>query len=154
MKQEVAGDVTARAVAMRLLSRREHSQLELRRKLRRRGYDEGIIESVIDRLITDNLLSDERFAQALVYTRTERGYGPLRIAYDLRESGVGAELIESVVDADSETWRSRLCEILLKKFGAEPPTDYKEWARRANYLQRRGFSTSLVRAALKIDDSE
>lgn len=154
MKQEVGGDVTARTVAMQLLSRREHSQLELRRKLRCRGYDEGIIESVIGQLITDNLLSDERFAQALVYSRTERGYGPIRIAHDLRECGVGAELIDSVVDADSETWRARMCNTLLKKFGAGPPSDYKEWARRANYLQRRGFSTSLVRSVLKINDSD
>lgn len=154
MKQEVAGDVTVRAMAMRLLSRREHSQFELRRKLRHRGYDEVIIESVIGQLITDNLLSDERFAQALVYSRTERGYGPIRIAYDLRACGVAAELIDSVVDADSESWRERACNTLHKKFGAGPPSDYKEWARRANYLQRRGFSTSLVRSVVKINDSD
>jgi len=154
VKQEETGEVAARAAAMRLLSRREHSRLELRVKLRRRRYAEEIIESVIDQLIIDNLLSEERFARALVVTRTERGYGPIRIAHDLRESGVGAELIDLVVDADSETWRVRLCDILLKKFGAEPPNDYKEWARRANYLQRRGFSTSMVRSVLKVYDSD
>jgi regulatory protein len=49
-----------RVVAMDLLSRREHSTYELTQKLKKRGFDMDAIETALDRLQQENLLSDSR----------------------------------------------------------------------------------------------
>ncbi|MGI9025725.1 MAG: regulatory protein RecX, partial [Burkholderiaceae bacterium] len=91
----------ARAVG--LLARREHSRVELARKLQRYlepDDDASEIDRVLDRLQAQNLLSDARFAQALVTQRAPR-YGDLRMRRDLRDRGV--ESIEA--DAAMEKLR-------------------------------------------------
>ena len=48
---------------MSLLVRREHSRMELLGKLTRRGFDAAACEEVLDALVEENALSDERFAE-------------------------------------------------------------------------------------------
>ena len=54
----------ARHSALRLLARREHSQYELRRKLKARGYGERLVDELLAELITERFLSDTRYAAA------------------------------------------------------------------------------------------
>jgi len=51
-------------VAIGLLSRREHSILELKRKLGQKSFTEDEIEQAIQRLLDNNLLSEERFTES------------------------------------------------------------------------------------------
>src|SRR5689334_5576587 len=74
--------------ALRLLARREHSVEELRHKLLRRGYAATPVETVVRQLANRRLISDVRFAGALVRTRSARGYGPVRIRAELRRQGI------------------------------------------------------------------
>ena len=90
-----ARSLLARAVS--LLSRREHSRVELRRKLLRSlQVDEtpADLDRVLDELQAQRLLSDRRFAASLVRQRSAR-YGDLRLERDLRDRGV------SSADADA-----------------------------------------------------
>ncbi|HHO68381.1 MAG TPA: regulatory protein RecX, partial [Gammaproteobacteria bacterium] len=89
---------------MRLLARREHSVLELRRKLEQRGWQGGPLDEVLDSLVDQNLLSDRRFAEVYTRTRIERGYGPLRIRAELRERGIDAALAEAALEAEAPDW--------------------------------------------------
>jgi regulatory protein len=59
-KPETAADV--RRVAMDLLARREHSVLELTRKLQARGFEPQLVDAALQQLVADGLLSDARFA--------------------------------------------------------------------------------------------
>jgi energy-coupling factor transporter ATP-binding protein EcfA2 len=79
--------------ALRLLARREHSRAELARKLASEGSLEEIA-SVLDQLEQAGLLSDRRFAEALVFSRAAR-FGAARLRHDLKARGVAEEIYKS-----------------------------------------------------------
>ena len=66
-------------MAMNWLSRREHSQLELRDKLAKRDVPADVIDATVIALVADGLLSDDRFAEAFVASRVRKGQGPVGI---------------------------------------------------------------------------
>jgi len=131
-----------------MLTRREHCESELRQKLIAKRHDANVVDAIVAELKAENLQSDERFADAYVYARTERGDGPLRITYELRKRGVAASLIERAVSPHSERWTERLAQLRQKRFGDAQPNDFKEWTRQANYLQRRGYSVEQIHSIL------
>ena len=134
--------------AMRLLAGREHSRLELARKLSPRFDDRAAIDQVIARLEALQLLSDQRFAAAYAGSRLRRGFGPVRIALELRERGIDAELVEETLAALEVDWQQQISAICRQKFGAQPAGDRREQARRGRFLEQRGFSAAAIRELL------
>lgn len=139
------------ARALKLLARREHSVLELRRKLEQRGCEEAPLEAVLERLGAERLLSDRRFAESYVRGRAERGYGPLRIRAELRERGIDAALADGPL-GETGDWTERARAARRKRFGSAVPADYREKARQMRFLQQRGFDGEQIRAALLAHD--
>jgi len=68
---------------MDFLARREHSEVELRRKLTTRGFDADLVETTLADLVAENLLNNARFAESFVYSRFQRGTGPQKIHAEL-----------------------------------------------------------------------
>ena len=126
--------------AVNLLARREHSRAELIKKLLLKGFSETDIGSVIEQLNQAGLQSDERFAEAYVRYRAGSGYGPIRIALELRERGVSELLIEQFVDHNDPDWVDRAKSVHIKKFKGGMPQDFNERAKHMRFLQYRGFS--------------
>ena len=147
-------DDDARATALRLLARREHSAVELAGKLRARGFEEPAVERCIAELAGERLLSDERFVESFVRSRIDRGQGPYRIRAELQERGVAAEAIDAGLEQAEVEWAALAAEQRRRRFGAERPSEFKERARQARFLQYRGFSAEQIRAALESDDWE
>lgn len=137
--------------ALRLLARREHSRHELERKLRAKGHVEAAIARVLDELTASDLVSDQRTAEAYVTARMRKGYGPRRLRQELHERGVEDDLIVPLLDRYGEDWQERLALVAEKKFGPEAATDRKELARRARFLEYRGFPPDLVSRYLRGD---
>lgn len=135
----------ARAVA--LLSRREHSRLELFRKLAPHAASEEELEQMLDHLARENWQSDERFAQSLVHRQSAK-HGTSRILNTLRQHGLDAENLSDLKDNLRETELDRAREVWLKKFG-KAPADAKEHARQIRFLASRGFSPELLRTILR-----
>ena len=73
---------------IRLLADREHSRLELRRKLLARDYDPLVVEEALRSLERQGLLSDERFTEQYINVLKRKGFGPLRMRALLRERGI------------------------------------------------------------------
>lgn len=140
--------------AMDLLSRREHAVAELSRKLAAAGYEQASVQDAVAQLVTDGLVSDERFAEAFVRYRAERGYGPLHIQAELRERGVDDSVTATYLDPSDSQWLQRCEEVRVKRFGTVRPEDFKERARQARFLQYRGFSAEQVRRTLDGHDFE
>ena len=69
--------------ALDIISRREHSEKELENKLLKKFESSELIDLVIERLKTNNLLNDERYAEMYVRIRKRKGFGPKRIGYEL-----------------------------------------------------------------------
>jgi regulatory protein len=137
---------------MDLLARREHSVDELRSKLRARGFDDELaVAGELERLCAEGLLSDARFAEAYAHAHRLRGQGPLRIAAELRERAVPAEVIEACVDPLDRIWSELAQAARCKRFGSAIPQEFNERARQARFLRYRGFTEEQVRSALSGD---
>ncbi len=110
------------------------------------------IDTVLDELEQDGLLSDERFTESLVTTRRSQGHGPLRIRHDLKQKGVATPIIHRWLDERSDEWMELIHRVRRQKFGEMPPGDLKERARQARFLQSRGFTAEQIHKTLKSDE--
>ncbi len=137
----------AYAAALRLLARREHSALELRRKLEQRGFAASLIGSALDRSRQEGYLSDARFAGSLARHRAEQGYGELRIRAELAQHGVeGPAVAQAFAELDDD-WVERAVRQVRRHFRT-PPQDATETARMLRHLTQRGFPPGVARRAL------
>lgn len=141
-------------VALRLLTRREHSCFELRRKLQERGYSLDQINPELESLIEQGLLSDSRFAECYLRARAGKGYGPVRIEMELQQGGVAAEIIDETLDKADIDWLELAHRVRQKRFGAKVPTDFPTRARQMQFLQYRGFNTDQIKKILMQDRFE
>ena len=128
-----------RARALRHLARREHSRAELERKLSAHAEGAGELEALLDELQSKGQLSNARFAEGRARILS-RKYGAARIRQDLRGRGVAEELIQRALPGD-EIDRAKA--ILARRYRT-PAASREERARRARFLQARGFSAELV----------
>ena len=141
-------DSQLRDRALRLLSQREHSHCELRRKLLERGSAVEAVDQLLAHLRDTGLQSDRRFAEALARSRVARGYGPLRIRSDLARRGVAAPLARQALDALDVDWAEALRREHASRYSEGPPPDLEEKARRWRALERRGFTVAQLRDLL------
>ena len=144
----------AEAKAFRLLTLRAHSEKELRAKLRVGGYTADVIEAVVRRCQELGYLNDELFArQRARALAVNRLAGDRRIAFDLREKGVDAELIEhAIAQVRGELGEEDAVARLLRKKIRERPVaslSEREKASLARSLMGKGFPTSLILKMLK-----
>ena len=137
----------ARAQAIRLLARREHSRRELCGKLTRRGHALEVAEIVVDELAEQGLQSEARFVEVFVRTALARGQGPLKIRAGLRARGVDGGLAEGALDSATD-WDALARAALSKRFGEGPAQGRSEWGRRARFLAGRGFPSDVVAKVL------
>lgn len=137
---------------MRLLSRREHSEQELKAKLLSRDVPAACVASVLADLKQRGYLSDRRFTEMFVRSRMQRGQGPVKIRQELCARGVTDDVIEQYLDPSDRMWESVLRKAWSKKFGEAVPGDYKEWAKQARFLQSRGFTAQQIRRVVSFQD--
>ncbi len=136
------------ASAMNALARREHSVYELRQKLGRKTESADLLDEVIEALLTDDLVSDERFAHMLCRSRFNKGVGPVRLEHELNQHQIRSQWIDESMAEYADAWVDHLQSLNIRKYGELPPQDYKAWAKRARFFQQRGFTTSQIQQAI------
>jgi regulatory protein len=146
---DAANPAEIREAALRVLALREHSRLELVRKLTRKGWSEPVVEQVVDELAEANLQSDERYAESYVRQRAGKAYGPVRIRAELAERGIGQAQAARALAAESPDWFAIAADWYEKRFGSEPPADLKEKSRRQQAMARRGFAHEHIRELME-----
>lgn len=140
---------SAQQKALELLSHREHSTWELRQKLLNRQFPPAEVDQALQTLQQGGLQSDERYAQALVDVRRNRGYGPVRIEKELRQHRIEGEIIQQVLQPQDGEWMAQARQAREKRFGEALPALPREKAKQAQFLYYRGFTGEQVRAALR-----
>jgi regulatory protein len=186
--------LSLKARALQWLAQREHSRLEMRRKLlralRARAaaspsdpatvalFDlpaaQAEVDALLDWLVSQRYLSDERFADSRVHARATR-FGARRIQQELSQHGLSLTSEQTVALRDSELERAQ--HILNRRFGARlgpiaqsgeecndaettPPSAEQpgrwtldragaERARKARFLAGRGFSAEVIRRVIR-----
>lgn len=137
-----------KARALRHLVRREHSRAELARKLAPYAESADAIAQVLDFLLSKNQQSDARYAEERVRVLS-RKYGAARVRHNLKAKGIGDEILKRI-PIEGEFERARA--ILERKYRV-PAASPQERARRARFLQGRGFSTEVILRLVRLDDN-
>lgn len=139
------------AHALDLLSRREYSQLELKRKLMPYAESSEEVEEVLAQLAARNWQSDVRFAETFIASKS-RKHGSLRLKQELAMKGIEQRVVASLLP-DCETELQHAHEVLRKKF-KQPAQTMQEKQKQIRFLLYRGFSMDTVMKTLKIDWDE
>jgi len=138
-----------RAYAYRLLGAREHAVEELRQKLQRKWPD-GDVDGLVEALVEEHLLSDQRFVESFVRSRIQRSQGPLKIRSELRARGVSDALIGAELDGPRHDWTDLAAVWLRRQHpGSMEYMDKTKYYRR---LLNRGFTHDQAMDALKQAD--
>ena len=139
-----------KARALRLLARREHSRDELARKLSPHAGSSQLLEGVLAELQGKKQLSEERYAEERARWLA-RKYGAAKIRQDLQSKGVEGELAQRVTSGLDEVEKAR--QILARKYRNHGMTR-EERAKRARFLQSRGFSYETIRSVISDAEAE
>lgn len=142
-----AGDrFRAEHSSLRLISLREHSRAELELKLRKRGFGDRDTAIVLDRLVEEGLVDDERYAELWVESRVVRkNEGPMVLIARLRAHGVSREIARTVV---SRVVGEEVEVSLVRRFlAAEGGIPSREDPALRERLRKAGFSSQSVREA-------
>lgn len=139
--------------ALRLLSRREHSKHELRKKLLEREFEVEQVDTALAKMLEHDLQSDERFVKASINMRANSGHGPRRIKAELGQHQLEEGQLETAM-ADSEVdWTANARQIVIRRFG-KGELDFKTRNKAMNFLLRRGFSFDDAKLAVSPSEDE
>lgn len=147
--------LSLKARAVNYLSRREHSRLELTRKLALHAESEDQVSKVLDDLAQQGFFSETRFAESLVTRRAAR-FGTLRVRQEMQQHRLSIELMEPLLADLKQSEISRAQAVWFKRFGAEPrlasessKDEAVENARQQRFLAQRGFSAEAIQVVLR-----
>lgn len=142
-----APQLSLKGRALRFLSMREHSRLELKRKLSKYAEEGDDVDALLDFLEKNNWLSQERFSESLIHRRAAR-YGNSRIVAELQSHGVAGEALQQLRCGLADSEVARASDVWQRKFGAVA-TDAEGRGKQMRFLMQRGFSQKAVRAAMR-----
>jgi len=143
MMRRPALEPTLKGRALRLLSQREHSRLELERKLAAHESEPGQLTRVLDELQARGFISDERVVESVIHRRAAK-IGTARVKQELQAKGLTGEAVADALDQLRCTELERAREVWARKFG-EPAADPQNKARQIRFLMSRGFAAEVVR---------
>ncbi len=147
MTNPPSSDSDAFNIALRLLSRCDRSETQLRDKLQQRGFSDSTIATTIERCYDYRYLDDRRYAlnRARTLMRTGKGVGA-RILADLRQRGIAGDLARAALEEVGAEFS--LAELFAQELARRFPNfNYssasdRERRRVIGYFQRRGFPLS------------
>ena len=137
--------------ALGLLTRREHSRLELARKRQQRGVERAQADVAIGKLTEAGWQDDGRFAESLLRNRASGGYGPAYIRAELATHGLGSEIIAAVMGGFESDWGENARDLLQRRHPQALAGDRDARRKAADFLLRRGFGMEHVRAAMEAE---
>ena len=144
--------IRARKAAAAHTAHTPKTQRELDQHLRQRKFSEPARRSALETLAQSGTVDDERVTEWFIRNRRRRrDMGPLRLEAELRARGIpspiAAERVhEALAGADLAAECLALARRSAKRF--EPLTEATQRRKLATFLQRRGYESEWVRAAL------
>lgn len=138
--------------ALRALAARDHSRVELERKLASSEEVPGELAKVLDDLAAKGFLDDQRAADSLAHRRGQK-LGTARVVQEMRSRGIELQAIESAAEQLKATELERAREVWRKKFG-EPALDAVARGKQMRFLISRGFSSEIIRRVIAGADDD
>lgn len=137
-------------VALRLLSKRDRTEAELKEKLRKKGFSEKIIDETVTYLKQKGFIDDSKFILRAIQIAEDKFFGKMGLKNYLMRKGIDKELLQSLPELDELSIARKLLE--RKKHLIKDTLNEKKKAKIAGFLLRRGFSWDTVNRCLKLAD--
>jgi len=144
--------------AVRLLTRREFCEFEMRQRLAGREFEDDVISVAINRLKQDGYLSELRFAESYLRSRLNRGESPWLAAKRAKQKGAESVAVDAALVELTECYDAE--QVARDLISARDPTglrfnEERVWQRQARFLRNKGFATDIILRALKanVEDS-
>ena len=133
--------------ALKYLANREHSRVELLRKLAPHAESQEEVEAALDDLEARGLLSAERFAESMLHRKASR-FGAARIQAELAQHRLPSDIAQAALRSLKDTELARAHAVWVRRYG-EVASDAQEKARQMRFLTARGFAADVVRRVVK-----
>ena len=125
---------------------------DVRDKLKTFDIPQKEKDEILDYLLNNRFVDDERFAKSFVRGKiNQSGWGVNKIRFHLIQKGIDKEIIEEALEqTDEEAYRQRLIDILKTKSKIVKAANAFEKKRKlAAYAMQKGFEGNLVWDILK-----
>lgn len=144
--------VSLRARALQLLARREHTRLELKRKLAPHAADPGELDTLFEELTARGWLAETRVAEQVIHSRRRR-FGSRRIRQELLAKGVAEEVVAAALPQLKESELEAALAVWRRKFKAPPGTN-AERGRQVRFMQGRGFTMETILKVIRSGETD
>lgn len=146
--------------ALRLLSGREYSRMELERKLKAHEQAPGQLAKALDELQVKGFIDERRVLESVVHRRSAK-LGAARIRQELQNKGLDAGAVKDAVNGLQSTELERARAIWRKKFGMSLPAaesrqslSAAERGKQMRFLASRGFGAEIIRRVVAGDSGD
>ncbi|MCR2821992.1 recombination regulator RecX [Lederbergia panacisoli] len=149
--------------AINFLSYRMRSEDEIRQHLKKKEWDEPVIQAVLMKLVERKYVDDLEFAAAYVRTQVNGGKkGPLTIKQELKQKGIKELFIEKAMDEYSEEKQIEHAIQLGNKLASQNNNLSETFLKQKieQFLMTKGFPFNIISVAIeeieyeKDDDDE
>ena len=138
--------------ALRYLAAREHSRMELERKLKAHAESTEQLAQVLDELTAKDFISEARVVESVINRRAAK-FGAARVKHELLGKGLDAELVAEAMSGLKATEVERARQIWRRKFDG-PALDAAGRAKQMRFLAARGFSGDAIRKVVSSLDED
>ena len=138
-----------------LCAQAEHCQQEMRDKMRHWELDETVQNRIIDRLIKERYVDDERYVRAFVKDKIRYNkWGRRKVQQALWQKHIDADIQQRVLDEIDEKEYLDILRPLLKqkRKSIKAESDYELNQKLIRFALGRGFGFDIIRQCLNVDD--
>jgi len=141
---------SAKFAAIKYLSYKLRSEMEVRTRLSSLDYDSDIVNQTIKELKSMGYINDVMFVQKYIYDRSKlKPQSKKMLKYDLKSKGIPEEIIDQILDNWEMDEVSIAAGLIKRKFGKYDIFSQKILKRVQFFLFHRGFSYETIMEALR-----
>lgn len=135
--------------ALRFLRFRGRTEKEIREKLKQKGFQENIIDEIVEFLKEYDFVNDTKLASQIVQFKQQE-YGKNRIRQELYKKGISDELIQKEISQiDEKTEYEKALKLAQKKRKEIKDADKKKiYGKIGRYLIQKGYEYETVMKVL------
>jgi regulatory protein len=138
-----------------LCAQAEHCEQEMRDKLKRWGFDESVQNRIIERLVRERYIDNERYARAFVKDKIRYNkWGRRKVQQALWLKRIDKDIQQRVLDEiDDNEYLSVLRPLLKqKRKSVKAESDYELNRKLVRFALGRGFTFDIIRQCLDVDE--
>jgi regulatory protein len=138
-----------------LCAQAEHCQREMRERMRRWELDETVQNRVLDRLVRERFVDDERYVRAFVKDKIRYNkWGRRKVQQALWQKGIDSEIQREVLDEIDEKEYLDILRPLLrqKRKSIKAQNDYELNQKLLRFALGRGYTFDIIRQCIDVDE--